>query len=144
MKRLIALLILAGCAPVEPRDDASQNTFPAIWDIEFFGKQDERIGTMRLGLTTEPIDDGYCGQPYFRKAIVIDSDMEVEMWRDVQPAYHIYAYWLSVDLTASSCNVNYVLLGNIDRESASGFFNFSHPLGGENLGRFEARPVTGE
>ena len=142
MRRLLPIFfLLSACAPVEPKDDATQRAFPAVWDIEFFDKQDQRIGKMRLGLTTEPLDEQYCGKPYFRKAVVLDSEMDIEMWRDVQPAYHIYAYWLSVDLTASSCNVNYMLLGNINEASASGFFNFAHPLGGEHLGRFEAAPV---
>ena len=136
------LLLLSACAPVEPKDDLSQQTFPAVWDVSFYNKQGESIGSMRLGLTTDPIDDDYCGKPYFWKAVVLESDIEVDMWRDIQPAYHIYARWLSVDLTASTCNVNYVLMGNIDRESADGFFNFSHPLGDENLGRFEAVPVA--
>lgn len=145
MKVLIPfILLLSACAPVEPKDDLSQQSFPAVWDVRFFGKQGEGLGSMRLELTTEPIDDAYCGKPYFWKAVVLESDIDVELWRDVQPAYHIYARWLSVDLTASTCNVNYVLMGNIDRESASGFFNFSHPLGGENLGRFEAVPVVRE
>ena len=112
-----------------------------VWQIVFVDRDQNDLGTIRLALTDEPIDEQYCGDPYLRKAVILDDDLDFELGIEKLPAYSISFFWLRLDLTASSCNTNFLLLGNIDRNEATGFFNFAHPLGGEYLGRFWAEPV---
>lgn len=138
----LAVLLLAACASQGERPAKSQEgSIPPIWDISFVGPGNEDLGSLRIALTTEPIDEDYCGAAYLRKAIVLEDNLDVDLGMDKQPAYSISMFWLWLDLTASSCNTSFLLLGNIDADESVGFFNYSHPLGGESLGRFKAVPV---
>jgi hypothetical protein len=136
------VLLLAGCESQDPKPATDpDSSIPPIWEIAFVGTDNEDLGSLRIALTTEPIDEDYCGASYLRKAIVLEDNLEVDLGMAKQPAYSISMFWLWLDLTASSCNTNFLLLGNIDPDESVGFFNYSHPLGGKSLGRFEAVPV---
>jgi len=141
IRLLPVFFFLFGCTSSPPVDDSSEVTFPTVWDFEFVDKEESSLGSVRLGLTMEPVDEDYCGGSYFRKAKVLRDDLKIDLYKSLQPAWHIFAYGLSIDLTASTCNTNYLLIGSMNPEEASGYFNYAHPLGGEYIGRFTAAPV---
>ena len=132
--------LLAGCAlqTVEPE---TEQGIPRVWEFLFVDRDQNDLGRIRLALTDEPIDDRYCGDAYMKKAVILDDELAFDLDMDKQPAYSISLFWLRLDLTASSCHTNFLLLGNIDANEATGFFNYAHPLGGEYIGRFTAAPV---
>lgn len=138
----LVFFFLFGCTASPPADESGAVTFPAVWDFEFVDKEQNSLGSIRLGFTTEPVDADYCGESYYRKAKVLSDGLEIDLHKPLQPVWHIFAYGLSIDLTASTCNTNYVLIGNMNTEEASGFFNYAHPLGGEHIGRFTGTPVA--
>ena len=59
----------------------------------------------------------------------------------MQPTYEIRGPWITIDLTGTICNVGYRFLGELGDDGATGFFNYSHKMGGENIGRFVATPI---
>jgi hypothetical protein len=138
---LLPMLLVACASQDEKPANAEGTSIPPIWDVSFVGTGNEDLGSLRIALTSEPIDEDYCGASYLRKAIVLEDHLDVDLGMDKQPAYSISMFWLWLDLTASSCNTNFLLLGNIDPDESVGFFNYAHPLGGESIGRFEAVPV---
>ena len=133
---------LFGCASGPPVDESSGDTFPAVWDFEIVDKEQTALGSIRLRLTMEPVDEDYCGGSYFRKAKVLRDDLKIDLYKSLQPVWHVFARGLSIDLTASTCNTNYLFIGSINPEEASGYFNYAHPLGGEYIGRFIGTPVV--
>jgi hypothetical protein len=137
---LLVCVALSACAS-QAGEPEKAGGIPRVWDIEFFDRDQEDLGSIRLALTDEPIDEDYCGDAYQRKAVIIDDQLTVDLDLEKRPAYSISFYWLRLDLTASVCHTNFLLLGNIDASEASGFFNYAHPLGGQNIGRFHAVPV---
>ena len=137
----IAVLLAACESQNEKPAEVQDRGIPPIWDVSFVGTGNEDLGSLRIALTTEPIDEDYCGASYLRKAIVLEDNLDVDLGMDKQPAYSISMFWLWLDLTASSCNTSFLLLGNIDPDESVGFFNYAHPLGGESIGRFKAVPA---
>lgn len=122
----------------EPEEEQG---IPRVWEFLFFDRDQNDLGRIRLALTDQPIDDRYCGDAYLKKAVILEDELAFDLDLEMQPAYSISLFWLRLDLTASSCNTNFMVLGNIDATEASGFFNYAHPLGGENIGRFTAVPL---
>lgn len=133
-------MCLSACASSETQE--APQGFPVIWDFRFVDTEQNPLGNIRIQLTEDPIDDGYCGEDYFRKAIVLEDDLAYDLGMEKQPAYHISLFALALDLTASVCHTNFILSGPINSEEASGFFNYAHPLGGYNIGRFTATPIV--
>ena len=139
---IIIIVLIAGCAVNESKTQTEPEHFPAIWLIRFIDAEEQSLGYLKLRLTDEFVDGNYCGNDYRKKAFVIEDELDVDVGMDKQPAYHLDGFWIKIDLTASVCYTNYMLIGGIDREEASGFFNYTHPLGGYNIGRFAANPVS--
>ena len=150
MKVLVRIFVLSVCLSACTANDSKPETdsdasgqFPVIWDIQIFDKEQQPLGNLKIRLTEEPVDDDYCGYDYFRKAIVLEDNLKADLQGiEKQPAYHIGALWLTIDLTASVCWADYILMGDINKEEAKGFFNYSHPFGGYNIGSFTASPVV--
>jgi hypothetical protein len=137
---LIAAALVSACA-VRDTEPADERGIPGVWDIEFFDRDRNGLGSIRIALTNEPVDDQYCGEPFYRKAVILEDELDFDIGMEKRPAYSISFFWLKLDLTASVCHTNFLLMGNIDPTQASGFFTYAHPLGGEYLGRFTALPV---
>lgn len=143
-RRIAVVLMVASlasaCATRESAAEEEQG-IPRVWEILFFDRDQNDLGRIRLALTDEPIDEQYCGEPHQRKAVILEDELAVDLDMEKLPAYSISMFWLRLDLTGSTCHTNFLLLGNIGPNEATGFFNYAHPLGGEYLGRFTAAPV---
>lgn len=140
-RTLLSLVLMCGCAAAPATDEPDPGRIPAVWDFEFVDADKQPLGSIRLRFRSERIDESYCGEAYFMKADVLQNDLQLDIYKSLQPAWHVFAYGLSIDLTASSCNTNYLLIGSMNATEASGYFNYSHPLGGEYMGRFTGAPV---
>ena len=143
LRLFFPLLLLSACATDRVTDDEIETGgIPAIWEFTFTDRDASDLGTIRLAFTDEPADDGYCAGRGLRKAHILEDNLDFDLGMDKQPAYRFGIRWMELDLTATSCNVNFLLLGNFDASSSSGIFNYAHPLGGDFIGRFSAVPVN--
>ena len=116
---------------------------PGVWTFRILDRDDRPMGDIVLLLTNENPDAGSCANAGWRKAIVIDDTVDFDFGFEKSPAYSVHGRWLTVDLTASICELDHNLVGEIDEQGASGFFNFAHSLGGYNVGKFVATPGGG-
>lgn len=114
------------------------------WRFEFVSSEQESLGYLVLVFTTDLIEEPTCGYGYWKKVAVLEDRLNFDFGTDFRPAYTIFGPWLTMDLTSASCNIDHTLIGDISSEEASGTFNLAHPLGGSNLGRFTARPITAD
>ena len=95
-----------------------------------------------LLLTQEDIGTESCVDQYWKKALVIDDSLDFDVGFEKQPAYNIKGPWLTIDLTASTCNVHHRLIGDVNSDGATGSFNYLDLLGSYNIGTFTASPVV--
>jgi len=147
---LVAVILGAvGCAssPPDERDsedkaDGEAVTMAATWRFDFVDTDEKSMGHMLLVFTEDRIDEPTCGNDSWQKMQVLEDNLDFDFGVDSRPAYSIHGPWLTIDLTSSVCYLDHVLIGNIAAESASGFFNMSHQIGGQNLGSFTAQPIS--
>lgn len=144
-------LVLYGCnvAPRKVNDTAimaqitpAQWRQPGMWKFEVFDNDRQALGHIVLYLTGEDIGAGYCVDDYWKEAIVMDNKLNVELSFEARPAYNVKGPWLTVDLTATTCNVHHNLVGDVDGEGAAGTYNYIHLLGSFNVGTFTASPLV--
>ena len=151
--RLGILIVLVvgswGCASVqtdglepEVAVGIDSNSAPATWRFDFVDKEDDPMGYMVLQFTDEKINEPTCGNDDWSLMRVLEDNLDFDFGVDSRPAYYIHGPWLTIDLTSSVCYLDHNLIGNIDTVGASGFFNVSHKIGGQNIGRFSAAPVS--
>ena len=114
----------------------------AVWRFDFVDTHHESLGHLLLAFTNESIDEPSCGNDYLKKMVVLEDGLDFDFGVESRPAYSINGPWLTVDLTASVCYIDHKLIGDITQGGAAGFFNYSHKLGGYNIGRFTARPFS--
>jgi len=140
------LLVLAACAadpqPATvwtPATTPEAWRRPANWAFEIVDHDRRPLGQVTLRLTTRPSEA--CGEPGWRRAIIVDDNLDLGVGVVKSPAFRIVGPWLVVDLTSSTCSAGHRLVGDLGPDGATGFFNYAHRLGGENLGRFVARPA---
>jgi len=148
---LNALILFAyGCTSSQLRSQdvaAATDTEPtvlhAVWQFDFFDTNNQSLGYLLLAFTGEGIDEPTCGNDYWKKMVVLEDRLDFDFGVESRPAYSINGPWLTIDLTASVCYIDHMLIGDITQDGATGFFNFSHKLGGYNIGKFTARPYSG-
>lgn len=99
------------------------------------------MGYLRLYLTDRPLESEDCDVSGWYRADVIENELDYRLAAELAPGYTISGPWLTVDLAATSCNIGYKMIGTITDDGAAGHFNFVHSLGGENIGKFLARPA---
>ena len=140
---------LFGCAAnnAGPDEFAAGLTPPAwryadTWIFLVVDDQQRPLGEIVLLLTATQFSADSCAQKGSMRAVVISNSLDLDFGFDLDPAFTIHDRWLRIDLTAAICDVDHILYGEINAESASGFFNYSHPLGGYNIGTFSASPAT--
>jgi len=147
---LLALIIsLYGCTSTQPRSqnlvampDTKIAADQAVWRFDFVDTNHESLGYLVLAFTEDSVDEPTCGNDYWKKIVVLEDSLDFDFGVESRPAYTVNGPWLTIDLTASVCYLDHNLIGDITRGGASGFFTFSHNLGGYNIGRFTARPVS--
>lgn len=142
----LSLLVLAACAAdpqpamvLKPATTPEAWRRPANWAFEIVDRDQRPLGQVTLRLTTRPSDA--CGEPGWRRAIIVDDHLDLGVGVVKSPAFRIVGPWLVVDLTSSTCSAGHRLVGDLGPDGARGYFNYAHRLGGENLGRFVARPA---
>jgi len=151
LKRSLALLQIAGLAACSTSSiDHPAPVFepvPASWQqsdewqfIVTDGNQ-QALGYLRLNLTDRPLESEDCDVSGWYRADVIENKLDYELAAELAPGYSIKGPWITVDLTATTCNIGYKMVGTITNDGAAGHFNFVHSLGGENVGKFRARPA---
>ncbi|MDH4107607.1 MAG: hypothetical protein OEW35_04775 [Gammaproteobacteria bacterium] len=141
----IQLVLIAACAtPPDPAPYTSATTpeswrRAADWEFEITDPDERPLGRLTLRLTSRPSRS--CGEPGWRRAVIIDDRLDLGIGVVKNPAFRIVGPWLVVDLTSTTCSAGHRLVGDLYADRAEGFFNYAHRLGGENLGRFVARPA---
>lgn len=145
------LLLLAACTVIEPDlGDAVETPsfgrwqYPDTWEFHVVDDQQRSLGSITLRLTEEDVGDDLCADAFWKRAVVLEDRLEIDLGGEKHPAYHIEGPWLTLDLTAANCRVSHNFIGEISSERASGFFTQSHPLGGQNLGSFTGTPVMAQ
>ena len=98
------------------------------------------MGHIRLYFSGEILATA-CDDGDWRRATIIESEIDYDFGFELQAAYRVHGHWLTVDLTAAVCGADHLFIGELADEGASGFFNYSHRLGGSNIGTFSAAPV---
>ena len=149
---LIALIFcLYGCTYSQPRSqdlatetDTEPVAHQAVWRFDFVDTDHNTLGYLLLAFTNDSIDEPTCGNDYWKKMVVLEDSLDFDFGVESRPAYTVNGPWLTIDLTASVCYIDHNLIGDITEDGASGFFTFSHKLGGYNIGRFTARPISRE
>lgn len=145
---VIMMLCLTGCASSK---QANFGAFfaqltperwqsPGVWDFQVENSQKESMGDIRMHLTGESASYD-CDEGGWKRAEIIHGDIDYDFGFDLQPAYRVHGNWITIDLTASICGADHLLNGELNDDGASGFFNYSHRLGGNNLGTFIAVPA---
>lgn len=145
----VLLLCLCACASSEPVDQAqtasdgaaSQSQQP-VWRFDFVDDNQDSLGYLLLAFTAEAVDEPTCGKDYRKKMRVVEDRLDFDLGVEAQPAYSINGPWLTIDLTASVCYIDHNLIGDITDDGATGFFTYSHRLGGRSIGSFTAHPVS--
>ena len=144
-------LLLTGCSASAP--DIGTEISPLtpglwrqsqLWSFELVDIHERSLGKIVLLMSDERVDVSSCDNRHWKKALVVEDELDFDFGFEIEPAYKIHGRWLNVDLTASICDADYNLNGELSKEGAAGFFNYSHLLGGRNIGTFTAVPVTDE
>jgi hypothetical protein len=112
------------------------------WRFDFVDTMDSPMGYMVMVFTDEKVDEPTCGKDEWAKMLILEDSLDIDFGVDPRPAYLIMGPWLRIDLTASVCYLNHNLIGDISPENASGYFTFTHKIGGRYIGKFTARPVS--
>ena len=147
---LFALMVCVyGCTSTQSRSqdlaatpDTETRAYPAVWRFDFVDNNHESLGYLLLAFTEDSVNEPTCGNDYWKNMVVLEDNLEFDFGVESRPAYTVNGPWLTIDLTASVCYIDHNLIGDITPDRASGFFTFSHKLGGYNIGRFTARPVS--
>jgi hypothetical protein len=146
VRLLIVLFLLTGCATSNHKDyggliaqlTPARWRQPGTWDFIILDREEHSLGHIVLRLTGEDVGADACDRDQWKRAVVLESSLTFDFGFVVQPAYRVHGRWLTVDLTASMCYADHILDGELDNEGASGFFNYHHNLGGDNIGTFTA------
>ena len=146
---MIILLCLTGCASNKQANFGAlfaQLTperwkHPGVWDIQIKNSQNESMGELRLHLTGERASE-FCDDADWKRADIIHGTIDYDFGFDLRPAYRVHGNWITIDLTAAVCGADHLLNGELSGDEASGFFNYSHRLGGNNIGTFIAVPAA--
>jgi hypothetical protein len=147
---IVLPLLLSGCA--SKKSNVKYDAYferltpgrwqqPGTWRFEIVDDQQQSLGHILLLLSGINIDSGDCVDEDWKKAVVLVDTLDIDYGFDISPAYSIRGRWLTIDLTASVCDADYKLIGQLDDENAAGNFNYAHLLGGYNIGTFTASPV---
>lgn len=146
---LVFILAMSACAG---NDTAKKESDPGItpirwqtaatWEFHITDAEQRDLGTIVLRLSPDVVEEDSCAKTGWRKAIVMEDNLDFDFSADKQPAFNISANWITIDLTATVCNVNHVLIGELVEDGAAGHFNYSHPLGGYSVGTFKATPIV--
>ena len=140
------ILCLCGCASSQTDSDeqsATSGVAPAAaWRFDFVDTENKSLGYLVMAFSDQPVDEPTCGYDYWKKMVVLDDKLDFDFGAEFQPAYTIFGPWLTIDLTASVCSIDHNMIGDISADGASGHFTLSHKIGGNNLGRFTAHPVS--
>lgn len=151
IRNAIILVLLVGCGT-----SSSTTTYrgmmarltpapwqqPGTWDFHIIDPEEQSMGHIVLRLTGAPVDNPVCAEGDWYRALLLEESVDYDFGFDLRPAYRVHGQWLTVDLTSSICNADHLLNGEMDDDGASGFFNYAHRLGGNNLGKFTATPVS--
>jgi hypothetical protein len=116
-------------------------THPGVWDFQVKNSQNESIGELRMHLTGESASE-FCDDGDWKRADIIHGSIDYDFGFDLRPAYRVHGNWITLDLTAAVCGADHLLNGELSDTGASGFFNYSHRLGGNNVGTFIAVPAA--
>ena len=114
---------------------------PSVWHFYVLDEQQRKLGRISLLLTDEQITSDYCVDDYWKKAIVMDSDLDFDFGVELLPAYHLNGPWLTVELTSSSCSLRHRFVGDADNDGATGSFHYIHSLNATIVGSFSAKPT---
>jgi len=143
------LICLCGCTTnaVDDRAFMSQLTpdewrHPGAWTFHIVDNQHDSLGHIVLLLTDEGIGADSCVDSYWKKATIIDDGLDFDFGFEKRPAYNVKGPWITIDLTASTCNVHHKLVGDVDSEGAVGSFNYIDLLDSYSIGTFTAKPVV--
>lgn len=154
-RQLLSITVLVGlfgCTMNKPDADADADIFVAsltppawhysdTWIFRVVNDRQRELGEIVLLLTGKKTSADSCAENGSNKAVVINNSLDIDFGFELDPAFTLHGRWLRIDLTASTCDVDHVLYGEVNAKSANGFFNYSHPLGGYNIGTFRATPA---
>ena len=144
---IFLLLVVAACASSSNGKPKPATLTPlrwiesGTWRFQIADPDGKQAGSILLNLSAEPVGDELCVDKNWKKAIILNNGLEVDIGDDAQPAYLVHGRWLTVDLTADRCNVGHKFVGELSASGASGFFNYTTSVGGRNLGSFVAEPL---
>lgn len=147
---IIVILLAAACASSQVGSNGKPKTATltplrwietGTWRFQISGPDDKQAGSILLNLSNELVDDELCVDKNWKKAVILENDLDVDIGDDAQPAYLVHGRWLTVDLTADRCNVGHKFIGELSASGASGFFNYTTFVGGRHLGSFIAEPL---
>jgi hypothetical protein len=146
---IVLILILCGCISQQREEQQSAATTDAnpvvhdvAWRFDFVDNDENSFGFLTMVFTAERIDEPTCGNEHWKKMLILEDRLNFDFGVETRPAYTVHGPWLTIDLTASICYLDHNLIGDITSDGASGFFTFSHKIGGHNIGKFTARPVS--
>ena len=145
---MIILLCLTGCASNKQANFGAlfaQLTperwkQPGVWDFQVTSSQNESMGELRMHLTGESVSES-CDDGDWKRAVIIHGSIDYDFGFDLRPAYRVHGNWITLDLTAAACGADHLFSGELSNDGAIGFFNYSHRLGGNNVGTFVAVPA---
>ncbi len=142
------LCLVAGCVTTTPETESRDGglipdawLYANAWKFELFDQADQSIGHVTLLLTHQPATGGRCTEGRWLHAVLVENEADIDFGLELKPAYQISGPWIRIDLTASLCDLDYVLIGDMLEDGGRGFFNYSHALGGRPIGRFTAEPL---
>lgn len=148
LQLLVSLTLCAACSATKTKDDVGFfDAAPEGWrqadEWLFFvaGRDREPLGYLRLYLTRSPLESEDCDVSEWYRADVIENELDYEIDAELAPGYKIIGPWITVDLSATSCNIGYKMVGTATNDGAAGHFNVVHSLGGGNIGEFMAIPA---
>jgi hypothetical protein len=114
---------------------------PGVWHFYVVDEENRELGRISLLLTGEQVSSDSCVDDYWKKAIVMDSDVDFDFGVDMSPAYHLNGPWLTVELTSSSCSLRHRFVGDATEDGATGSFHYIHSLNAQIIGSFTAKPT---
>ena len=148
---IVLALILGNCGCISTQVDdadpdvslsAKADAADVAWRFDFVDVDQKPLGFLVLVFSEDRVDEPTCGNDHWSRMPVVENGLDFDFGVEFRPAYTIHGPWLTIDLTSSVCYLDHMLIGNIAPDGVSGFFNLSHKIGGENIGKFTARPVS--
>ena len=149
-----ALLIGSGCASTPSRYEGLSGAptpevwrRPGAWQFHFVDVDRNWLGAIVLNFLDEPTET--CSSGDWKYAEVLSSTDEsvglslpVEIIGGLHVAYQIHGALLQMDLNGNVCDSNNLVLGQLLETGAVGRVDYSHMLGGEQIGWFTAAPAS--